>query len=332
MGNAPANLKNTMEVSQKVVQTAVTSSNTSVDATARASTKQHIKHIKIGKNAKLDLKAKAQVDQVAQIQKSTTNTTEMENEMMSELEQKPAADLTGGMFAPDLNSDNSINMMSSAASSTAAYSNMSLSALAEADTEQIVDDLDMGEGSSAKITAEAVVKQKLMLSQADVTDVANLNVMKNTTEQAPKVVSQDAFGKVMSDGFKAAASIADSFANMLSGPLMVLAVVAAAGLFLLKGGSSIFGGGGGSSGSEGTGAPPGERAADRRKRLNTPIFRWFALLPFFAATVVLAVLIFVVGDSTSYNADWSNSTVQLTTLGLWGLGTLHVHYWYIKAS
>ena len=286
-------LKNAMSSSQTVTNTAMSGSTTKARAEAHANA-DFVMRGNItaeGPGTVVRVMSTADVQQEVKAMKVQTNIIDLENDILADIEQKPDADITGGLFSPDIDSDNSMNVSSTAATASANYSYMSVSALATADADmEFFGNITAKGNATVETGAAAIIRQKVELKQDEVVTQSGLNSMKTVAEQAPKLVAKDG----MVEGMKAIGDTInkaiDSITDMIGGPFMVVAALI--GLAAL----SMFGGGGG-GGSPAEimqrmqGLSPAAQAELVRKTYWKGVLQK-ALMAFVAACVVLAVVVY----------------------------------------
>lgn len=249
-GSGKQNLKNALETSEKVTNESMSSSTTSASATGNATTKITMGDINMSGNSKLDLKAKTSVKSAVKAMKESTNVTHLENEIADKLEQEPKSELQGGLFSPDVNTDNSINTATSIATTASTYSYMAVSAMSTATTDIEIGDVTMTGNADFKLDAGARVKNEIKLKQGEVVDLSGASSMQNKIVQAPSTKTSDMVGdlgqaalqqvgearkgamKALGTGLGGLGDVANSAKDMANTVLMVVGVVVVLALVL----------------------------------------------------------------------------------------------------
>lgn len=299
-------LKNAISSSQSVTNTAMSGSTTKQrnEAHAKADT-EIIGDITGEGNSTVKVMSTAEVQQEVKVMKTQTNIINLENDILADIEQKPDADITGGLFSPDIDSDNSLNVSSTAATASANYSYMSVSAMATADAKlKVTGNIKGLDNATVEVGAAAIIRQEVTLEQDEVVTQSGLNTMTTVAEQAPKLVAKDG----MVEGMKAIGDTInkaiESVTGMLSGPLMVVAGLV--GLAAL----AKYGGGGNKPSTAATQGMSAEAQAEVVRKTYWKAVLKKALMAFAAACVALAVVVYAhdIWDSKynllKYPAKW----------------------------
>jgi len=170
------------------------------------------------------------------------------------------------LFSPDINSDNSINVSTAAATAQANYSYMSVSALAVADAKTtIIGDITASGKATLKVGAAALIRQRVELTQDELVTQSGVNKMTTMVEQAPKLVAKDAAVEGMKVIGETINKAIDSVTGLLGSPFMVVAgVVGLAVAARVAGGANT----GGGAGAGGDGLTPAQQMWRRAFRLS----------------------------------------------------------------
>lgn len=315
-------LKNAMSSSQSATNTAMSGSTTKqrTEANARADT-EIIGDITGEGNSTVKVMSTAEVQQEVKTMKMQTNIINLENDILADIEQKPEADITGGLFSPDIDSDNSINVSSTAATASANYSYMSVSAMATADAKlKVTGNIKGLDNATVEVGAAAIIRQEVTLQQDEVVTQSGLNTMKTVAEQAPKVVAKDAVvevGKVVGATIDNAVN---AITGMLGGPFMVMALLL--GLAAL----SMFGFGGNKTNTAAMqGMSPEAQAKEARKMYWKAVLKK-ALMAFAAACVVLVVVIYA---HDIWDSDFNLLKYPAKFLGFKGIPEIPDKYMWV---
>ena len=318
-------LKNAMSSSSTATNTAMSGSTTKQRTEAKAKAKTVMKgNITATGSSTVKVMSKAEVQQEVIAMKQQTNIMELENDILSDLEQKPTADITGGMFAPDVTSDNSLNISTTAATASANYSYMSVSVLATADADlEFFGNIVASDNAKVELGAVAKIKQEVTMSQEEVVSQSGLNTLTTMAEQAPSVTVRDPVVegmKVIADTINNAVN---ALAGLLGGPFMIVAALI--GLAVV---ARLSGGGddGEISASEAVGrnmTPEQVQVANAKARSRK--WLWRGLGAFVTACVVLLVVAYA---HDIWESDFNLLKYPAKWLGL-GIAAIPLNWWWI---
>lgn len=285
------NVNNAISTAKEAQSSAMSSAATTTDvnATCSATAKAKVMYAE-GKGSENNLSAECVTTAVVDVVKTYTANQTLTNKMIDDISQKNSMKISGGVFAPDSNTDNSMNTTSSVGQAISSYSymNTTMDASAYADVDAGI--MIAKGGGVNKASAKAIVNAILDVKDTAVVTASGTNWMEDDIVQANKLESKGMLTALL-----------DSLGKML-GPLTILALIGLVGIVMLRYGglgllSSVLGGGGAGGAEDGE-----DGSAARKRRAWHGFFVWYVV----GVSVLLIVYHWVIAGLT---VQWPSTQV-----------------------
>jgi hypothetical protein len=229
-GSGPDNIiKSTVNVHNEQTNTLLTSDSSTASGVADSNADVVAADLnQSGDHNVMTVGSKAETQQtITNFTKNSSKST-LESHAMEKLEQLPEVDLEGGLFAPTVNSDTTMNMTGAMTNATSSFTSTAASALGHAHaTTKVGNMTQTGSNNTMAVEAVAHMDQFLTLSNTQVKENSNMNGLTLDIVQSPKVTAKSD----MVASVQAVTDMVSSVFDSLAGGGILILVIGAVVLY-----------------------------------------------------------------------------------------------------